>query len=102
MNVGRIRYSYTPCDDQGPPLPPPPPPPSHTAPRTMAVYSAPSAKAEEDDDQTKKKMILYGGLGILFVVVVDAIVRLVTSKNSGTPQYPAGSLMIDGKMYIPM
>lgn len=48
------------------------------------------------DSLDLKQMLLFAGIGILFVLAVDGLIRLAGSKRSG------GAITIEGKTYVPL
>lgn len=58
-----------------------------------------TASVQALDSLDFKQMLLFAGVGILFVVVVDAIVRLSTRGQTGAS---AGAITIDGRTYVPI
>jgi len=83
----------------------------------MCPCAAPSVAAAPINQQTVvgssfdgldfKQMLLFAGVGILFVVAIDAIVRLAGAHKSSSKTTPAlpgggGAITIDGKTYVPV
>jgi len=63
-------------------------------------YGTPSSSTFDGLDF--KQMLLFAGIGILFVVAVDAIVRLASNGKKAEPGTGAGAITIDGRTYVPV
>ena len=124
MNHGRARYSYTPqppeegIEDYDEYFVPPVKTHKHHHEHVMQQerhcasgcpcrsVSAPapvpvsSTSDKSLDSLDFKQLLLFAGVGILFVVAVDAIVRLASSHDISSTK--AGAITIDGKSYIPI
>ena len=54
------------------------------------------------DNLDFKQLLMFAGVGILFVVVVDAVVRLAGSSSSSTTKSLKDAITIDGRSYVPV
>lgn len=50
-------------------------------------------------------LLLFAGIGVLFVVGIDVLVRLLLANHnnsSSTKSSPAGAITIEGRTYVPL
>lgn len=70
---------------------------SPTIPKTVEDPVSPPKMFESEE---LGKLALFAGVGVLAVLVIDAIVRLACRKQQGAPMGGGNTIVIDGKRYI--
>ena len=109
MDRGRARFSYSTYEEHHRRRPPAAFEEEETRPCSLkkrdngcpcsAQSPAPApAQAQALNSLDFKQLLLFAGVGILFVVAADAIVRIATHHR---PAPSGGSITIDGRTYVP-